>query len=58
MTKTASELKPTDEFKIGKQRKWRKVHSTYPAHEEGKILVVLSDCRQYVLSLTLEVEVK
>jgi len=55
MNKKASELVQGDEFKIGKQRKWRVVHSTYPSHEYGKILVVLMNCRQYNLPLDLEV---
>jgi len=58
MKKTVADLKQADQFKIGGQRKWRQVFKTFPAHEEGKILVVMTDCRQYVLSPTLEVEVK
>jgi hypothetical protein len=56
MTKKVSELKPADEFKIGKQRKWRVVHSTYPSSlGDGKILVVLVNCGQLVLQPDLEV---
>jgi hypothetical protein len=56
---TASELKPGDRFKMGKQRNWRTVSSSLllgpPQPHAGMFLIVLDGCRQMILHPDTEV---
>lgn len=59
-TKVAKELKEKESFKLPGQRKWRKIskiirNSPLPSLE-GRILIVLDNCKQCVLEQNRVVE--
>lgn len=54
-TVEAQKLKPGDAFRLPRKRKWRYVKEvaflsdSVPEEYRGMLLVILSDCRQYIL---------